>query len=412
MNAGCEAMLNRRRFLTLATLSGTALPMLSTPLRAGDTGSAEAERSSLVTLFLCGDVMTGRGIDQVLPHPGDPTLYEQYVDSALDYVALAEQANGPITKPVDFAYVWGDALAELARRRPDARIVNLETAVTRSAEPARKEVNYRMTPQNAPVITAAGVDCCVLANNHVLDWGRTGLLETLETLEKAGVKAAGAGRTLSQAAAPAVLPGRGGGRTLVFAFGSGTAGVPRSWAATDDGPGVSWLPDLSHQTVEHIAGNVDAAKRQGDLVVASIHWGSNWGYDVADEQIAFAHGLIDDAGVDVVHGHSSHHPRPIEVYRGKPILYGCGDFLNDYEGIPGYEAYRGDLTLMYFPTVDASTGLLHALAMVPLQLRRFRLHHASPADAAWLRDTLTREGQRFATRVESAPDGALALVWR
>jgi poly-gamma-glutamate synthesis protein (capsule biosynthesis protein) len=70
------------------------------------------------TLFLCGDVMLGRGIDQILPHPGDPRLYESYVKSAATYVELAERRNGPIPKPVDFEYVWGDVLAELQRVRP------------------------------------------------------------------------------------------------------------------------------------------------------------------------------------------------------------------------------------------------------------------------------------------------------
>ena len=62
------------------------------------------------TLFLCGDVMTGRGIDQILPHPGMPQLFEPYARSALNYVALAESVGGPLTRPVDFDYIWGDAL--------------------------------------------------------------------------------------------------------------------------------------------------------------------------------------------------------------------------------------------------------------------------------------------------------------
>jgi poly-gamma-glutamate synthesis protein (capsule biosynthesis protein) len=79
------------------------------------------------TLFLCGDVMTGRGIDQILPRPGDPAIREPYMDSALGYVQLAEEANGPIPRPVDASYIWGDALAEFQRVKPQARIINLET---------------------------------------------------------------------------------------------------------------------------------------------------------------------------------------------------------------------------------------------------------------------------------------------
>jgi len=75
----------------------------------------------VVRLFLCGDVMTGRGLDQVLPHPCDPMLHEGYVQSALDYVRLAETRSEPIPRPVDPAYIWGVALDEWRRRAPDAR---------------------------------------------------------------------------------------------------------------------------------------------------------------------------------------------------------------------------------------------------------------------------------------------------
>ena len=85
-----------------------------------------------ITLFLCGDVMLGRGIDQILPHPGDPHLRELYAGSAKTYVQLAERVNGPIAAPVDFSDVWGDALAELQRAAPHARIINLETSITQA----------------------------------------------------------------------------------------------------------------------------------------------------------------------------------------------------------------------------------------------------------------------------------------
>ena len=180
-----------------------------------------------VTLFLCGDVMTGRGIDQILPHPGEPHLYEPYVRSALGYVEIAEQATGRIERPADFAYIWGDALAELERVQPDARIVNLETAVT-VAEDAwpDKGINYRMNPANVGCLLAARIDCCVLANNHVLDWGHRGLAETLDTLRGARLRTAGAGRDGAEAAAPAAIELPGKGRVLVFGFAMENAGVP------------------------------------------------------------------------------------------------------------------------------------------------------------------------------------------
>jgi poly-gamma-glutamate synthesis protein (capsule biosynthesis protein) len=365
-----------------------------------------------ITLFLCGDVMTGRGVDQILPHPGKPDLLEPVVRSAVEYVHLAERATGPVPRPVDFGYVWGDALAELARVGPDARIANLETSVTTSAD-ARPGagIHYRMHPANAPCLTAAGLDCCVLANNHVLDWGPGGLLETLETLRRAGIRTAGAGRDAREAAAPAIvdLPGRG--RALVFAFGTGSSGVPRAWAARTGRPGVSRLEDMTPRAVQAIAARVGAVRRPGDVVVISVHWGGNWGFAIPPEQRAFARGLIDAGAADVVHGHSSHHVKGIEVYRERPVLYGCGDFLTDYEGIAGYEAYRGDLGLMYFPVLDAASGRLVRLGMVPTRVRHFRVHRAPEPDARWLAEVLAREGATLGTGVVPQPDGSLLLTW-
>ncbi|MGI9403591.1 MAG: CapA family protein [Hyphomicrobium sp.] len=370
------------------------------------------ESPKTVTLFLAGDVMTGRGVDQVLPHPCDPQIYEAHATSARDYVKLAEKANGPINKPMPYKDVWGDALAELDRRRPDARIINLETTVTQFAEPEPKGINYRMSPANAEVISAAGIDCCVLANNHVLDWGRSGLLETLATLSDASVTYAGAGKDDTSAEAPAILTVPGNARLLVFAFACPSAGAPPSWAAGPHKPGVNLITRLSAQTAETVSRRIRSVAKARDLVLASIHWGSNWGYEIPQEQIDFAHRLVELGGVDIVFGHSAHHPKGIEVHRGKPILYGCGDFIDDYEGIRGYEAFRDDLVLMYFPTLRAADGMLESLEMVPLQIRNMRLHRVSRTDAKWLASILNREGMTLQTRVKLGLDGVLRLEWK
>lgn len=365
-----------------------------------------------MTLFLCGDVMTGRGIDQILPHPGDPRLHEPYVKDARTYVQLAEERNGLISEPVAFSYIWGDALSELARVSPDLRIINLETSITRSDDYWKgKGINYRMNPANVPCLTAAGIDVCALANNHVLDWGYDGLGETLRTLEKVGIKTVGAGSDLTSASAPAVVQVPGKGRVLLFSCGLESSGIPVSWAAGENRPGVNLLPDLSERTLLGIANSIRRLRQAGDIVVVSIHWGGNWGYDVSREQRAFAHGLIDTAGVDIIHGHSSHHVMGIEVYRDRPILYGCGDFINDYEGIGGHETFRGDLSLMYFVRMSPVTGRLADLHMIPTMMRKIRVTRASRAAAEWLGQTLNREGKAFGTRVVLKEDTVLDLRW-
>jgi poly-gamma-glutamate synthesis protein (capsule biosynthesis protein) len=117
------------------------------------------------------------------------------------------------------------------------------------------------------------------------------------------------------------------------------------------------------------------------------------------------------ADVDVIHGHSSHHAKGIEVYQDKLIIYGCGDFLNDYEGISGHEQFRGDLSLMYFASLDPASGQLMALQMMPMQMKRFQLHKAAQSDGVWLKQVLDRQGKQFGTSV-SLEEGDLRLNWR
>jgi poly-gamma-glutamate capsule biosynthesis protein CapA/YwtB (metallophosphatase superfamily) len=368
--------------------------------------------SGIVRLLLCGDVMLGRGIDQVLPHPGDPRLRERFVDDARTYVELAEHASGPIPHPVEATWPWGDALTVLDTVAPDVRVINLETSVTRSDEfEPGKDVHYRMHPDNLACLLAAQPDVCVLANNHVLDFGRPGLQETLDVLAGAGLATAGAGHTLDQARHPAAIPLDGGGRVLVFAVGTASSGIPAGWDATHDRPGVAFVAEPTVVAADTLVEQVHQHRRPGDVAIVSVHWGSNWGYQVPKSQTRFAHALI-DGGVDIVHGHSSHHPRPIEVYRDRLILYGCGDLINDYEGITGHEQYRGDLRLLYLVSITAGAGALTGLTMVPLRARRMRLEHASHADTDWLQGTLDRISRPFGAGIDPGPDRTLTLTAR
>jgi poly-gamma-glutamate capsule biosynthesis protein CapA/YwtB (metallophosphatase superfamily) len=359
-------------------------------------------------LLLCGDVMTGRGIDQILPHPGNPLLHERYVSSAADYVRLAERVSSPIGRPVPFGYIWGDLLGELDRRAPDLRIANLETSVTAGGEPEPKGINYRMHPGNIGCLTAARLDCCVLANNHVLDWGTQGLVDTLEALDAAGIPAAGAGLDAAAAARPAVLRAPEGGRLLVFACACSSSGVPPHWRASPDRPGVNLLAGLGHASVGAITEAVDRWAAPEDIIMVSLHWGPNWGWEVPRRHRDFAHALIEEAGVGIVHGHSSHHPMAIEVHRGRPILYGCGDLINDYEGITGYEAFRPDLGVAYFLDMEARSGL-QRLELAVFRRHRLGLVRAGAEDVAWLATALNRESRPIGVAFRQE-QGALRLT--
>lgn len=284
-------------------------------------------------------------------------------------MALAERANEPIPRPVDITWPWGDVLEIVDNWAPDV---------------------------------------CALANNHVLDFGRRGLLQTLEVLAAAGLQQAGTGDGADEARRPAVVPVLDERRIIVCAVGATSSGVPPSWAAGRQHPAIDVLADLFEATADELIDRLGQLKRPGDIAVVSVHWGSNWGYAVAAEQVRFAHRLI-DGGVDVVHGHSSHHPRPIEVYRGRLILYGCGDLINDYEGIRRHETFRPDLRLLYFARIDPDTGQLLALVLVPLQARRLRLQRTGRSDTRWLASALTDAEEAFSSRLDVDSEDRLVL---
>lgn len=482
----------------------------------------------MVKLTFLGDLMLGRGIDQVMPHPCPPHLYEQCVKDARVYVELAEQALGGarIPRPVGYEYVWGDALYVLEKRehvgecqqqvwqqerrvhdvllgqdaqqscnvqqkehtqhmqkehtqqRHEAvaltppqspghretatplalRIGNLETAVTRSERAwIGKGINYRASPENAiGCLRAARIDCCTLANNHVLDWGYAGLDDTIRTLRHAGIATCGAGANLREASRPAVLTASMCGvvrRVLVFGYAHGSSGVPEEWAATEHRAGVNMLREVSTESAMRVLADIERwrseegatsnvsmaaasaeelleggtgasvtgssgtgtsipnvlaseAAASTDVIVVSVHWGGNWGFAVPQAHRDFARTLAEH-GVDIVHGHSSHHVMGAEIYRrrtrrhvaspkvmGSPpdtssdmtptslILYGCGDFINDYEGIHNLseEGYRADLACAFVVDVGERRDMPLEVDAVAFKRRAFRLERATPED--------------------------------
>lgn len=368
-----------------------------------------------IRVALAGDVMLGRGIDQILPHPGDPAIQEHWrdTDDARRFVQLAEDRNGPVPSGRDARYVWGDTLAMLDDFDADARIINLETAVTQRGQPwPDKRIHYRMNPENVDVLRAAKIDVCALANNHVLDWGIPGLADTAAALDRAAICRAGVGRNLAEAAAPAVLPAGNKGRVIVISAAMTSSGTPREWAAAPDRPGV-FLVGPADAVVTFLRRLIEGRKRPGDILIFSVHWGRNFGHELSADMRGFFHRLIDEIGVDLVHGHSSHHVRAVELYNNKPILYGCGDLINDYEGIDmgaGRDAYHPGLGLLYCARFDAASGDFLGLVMHPTAMHRLRVRRGTEEDARTLAAILNREGAPLDTQVTVTADGTILLA--
>lgn len=293
---------------------------------------------------LCGDVMIGRLVNEHLKQ-----------------------------NPPDL--VWGNTLPLF--ESVDLRIINLEAALTSCEEAVPKVFNFKSDPSHVATLQAAGIDAVNLANNHVLDYGVEGLVETLEMLDRADIAHVGAGRNGEEACSAVQL----GGVTL---FG-----------CTDNEPG--WKAGEKRSGVHYLSVGELPAVPKGDLVILSIHWGPNMRQRPPGHFRAFAHALI-DAGVDVIHGHSAHIFQGVEIYKGRPILYDTGDFLDDYAIDP---ELRNDQSF-FFILED-----LHRLRMVPVQISHFQVNQV-PGEAICARmDSLCQELGTPCTQKE----GELVIEW-
>jgi poly-gamma-glutamate synthesis protein (capsule biosynthesis protein) len=369
-----------------------------------------AGKQDLQWILLAGDAMLGRGIDQIQHLSCDPALPDPRVKSARDFVRGASWRNGPIPEPVDHSYVWGEALDVIASYAPCLRILNLETTFTTAPLPAEKRVTFRAHPANIDMLRLFAPDCCTLANNHVLDWGEDGLVETLDTLRDAGLARTGVGYNEEDAWKPCILPLPDGRRVIVLSIGDRSGGVPYEWAAEGKRPGVAHTGHDIDACVERVANTISAVRQEGDVVIASIHWGENWGFDVPPRHSILGISLLEAAGVDIIHGHSSHHPKQIALRGKKLILFGCGDLINDYEGIQPYAPHRPDLVAIYL--VGLAGAAIRQIRILPFRVRRMRLERPTEEEAKWLCDRVTRNSGPFGTAWIAENDGTIRIVSR
>jgi hypothetical protein len=201
----------------------------------------------------------------------------------------------------------------------DLTLANFENPVIRNAVWHPDSTTFTGDLRLMPVLDQAGIDGVTLGNNHILDAGTTGIQETLGHLDDAGIAHVGAGMDLAEAREPMVFD-LGGTKVGVLSY----MGVPSyDWAwATQTAPGTApLLQDVMEEDIERLRGEVD-------LVVVMPHWGKEYIATPEPGQVNLAHAAI-DAGADMVIGGHAHWPKGIEMYEGKPIFYGVGNFLLD-----------------------------------------------------------------------------------
>ena len=304
-----------------------------------------------IRLGFVGDIMLGRGV----------------------YEAVA--AYG-------YRYPWGDMLPYL--HKVDFLLGNLEMVFTDATTQAAKVFTFKAPPSAVQTLAEAGIDLVTLANNHSLDFGVSGLMESLTVLERAQIQTVGAGATYAMAQRPAIMS--------VNELRIGVLGMTDNepgWAAGRDTPGTWYLP------VERLDEAKDAVallRPQVDILIVTMHWGPNNRVQPSDAFVDFAHALI-DAGVDIFHGHSAHVMQGIEWYNDKLIMYDTGDFVDDYVVDP---LLRNDLSALFVVLVQE--GRVIQLALVPAVIKNHRVEHAKGVDARTVFDIMQQRSSVFGTQ--------------
>lgn len=314
------------------------------------------------TIALTGDVMLGRLVDE----------------------SVIQNRVVPPTA------VWGDVLPRMLAA--DLRMVNLECVISARGqewEPVTKTFHFRASPRAIESLQAARIDGVTLANNHILDYGHDALVDCLGLLDQARIAHTGAGVELRQALAPALVQAPG----LTVALIGITDNEPE-WEATERRPGISFVSYGSGGLLEPYRARltlaIREAKRRAPLVVVGAHVGPNWGAP-SQAMRAFAHDVL-DLGADCYWGHSNHTPQGIELYRGRPILYSSGDFIDDY-AVDANE--RNDLSFLFL--LDLEQDKVARIRLVPTAIEDCRVRLAKGPERSFLERTMQRKCAAFGT---------------
>lgn len=241
-----------------------------------------------ISLLFVGDIMLSRGVANQI---------EKYSDPNYPFLKIADTIES-----ADFSFA------------------NLENPVSSQGENQGSVYSLRANPESVAGLKFAGFDGLFLANNHILDWGRIALEDTIDLLEKGGISPVGVGRNEAEANSPLVI----NFRNTKIAFLSYTTLYPKSLWAKGDESGISSFDMI------RIRNEIEKLKSSGaaHIVVVSFHWGDEYEDHSNSEQKRIARSLI-DAGADLIVGHHPHVIQEIERYRNGWIAYSLGNFVFD-----------------------------------------------------------------------------------
>jgi poly-gamma-glutamate capsule biosynthesis protein CapA/YwtB (metallophosphatase superfamily) len=328
-----------RHVVELIVLGLLALPALAQNPAGGASQSAHQH-----TLLFVGDVMLSRSVGAKIKAQND--------------------WNYPFEKIAD------------TLRATDLAIANLECPVSDVGNNLHHLYSFRADPRVIEGLKYAGFGVLGVANNHMYDWGRPALLDTVDRLRAAGLRPVGAGANSLEAHYPLIVDLNG----VRLAFLAYVGIEPKEAAAGPDQPGVAWLDG------ERALGDIRFARPLADIVIVCLHWGVEYAARPQPKQVELARQMI-DAGADLVVGGHPHVVQPCESYHGHWICYSLGNFIFDQHWPSTHHGIMMKVTLTDRRVTDATTipitidGSFQAFVTPPREPAR-RAGAQSPAKAA------------------------------
>ncbi len=281
---------------------------------------------------------------------------------------------------------FGDTTIARLTLHADAAFCNLECpATSASCRFPGKTFTFRTDREAIRELRRAGFDLVSLANNHILDFGVQGLLDTMATCSRYGLAYAGAGMTLDDAARPAIVH-RHGIRYGLLAY---SMTFPEEFWATPGSPGTA------HGQWETVRRDVAHVRPRVDVVLVSFHWGGELTGMPKKYQIDFAHHAI-ACGADAVLGHHPHVVQPVEIYRSRPVFYSLGNFAF---GSFSRSSTSGMAAEIFFTGSSPTKVVLYPLDVDNRRVQ-YRPSIADPPTARKLLECLRELCEPYGTRVE------------
>lgn len=282
--------------------------------------------------------------------------------------------------------IWGNVLPYM--QSTDVNIINFEAALTKNDQAVPKVFNFKADPQFARCLREGNVDIANIANNHCLDYGIDGLIETLEVLKASKIEIVGAGMNNEEAHSGTIFDCKG---TKIGVLGF-TDNEPE-WKATKTRPGTTYIP-INSEGAEEVKRDIERIRPHVDLLILSIHWGPNMREAPLPSFQSFAKEMV-DAGVDILHGHSAHIFQGVEVIGSSIVLYDTGDFVDDYYVDP---ILRNDRS--FFFVVELSPSGIEALRLYPTLIRNFQANLSEGKEAAETKKRMIHLSKKFGTIFE------------